>query len=82
MAIFVGVHRLGAATEEEKLANSWNSYKEEARKMGLKPLRVNFSAEKGVAFCETEANSLEEVRLAHEKVGMVPEEIVEVKTAN
>lgn len=81
MAKFIGVHKMGGPVTEEMFGKSWESYKAAAEKRGLKPLRVNYSAEKGVGFCETEANSIDEVKAAHEDVGVIPEEIVEVKTS-
>ncbi len=67
---------------EEVLAKGWESYKEAASKKGLTPISVSYNAEQGIAICETEANLREEVKAAHEEIGMVPAEIFEVKTAN
>jgi hypothetical protein len=81
MAIFIGIHRMDGPVEESKLSNSWSSYKEAAIKRGLKPLKVNYSAEKGVAICETEAETEEEVMAAHQDVNVLPKEIIEVKSS-
>ena len=80
MAIFIGLHRSGPV-DESVLANGWQKYKEVSEKKGMKAKRVMFNAAEGIAVCETEAASAEDVRAAHEEVGMVPEEIIEVKTA-
>jgi hypothetical protein len=81
MAIFIGIHRIGHPVEEDQMLKSWETYKEAAIKRGLKPMHANYNAEKGVAMCETDANSADEVRLAHEDIKLVPQEIIEVKTA-
>ena len=82
MARFIGVHRVsGPAVAEDVMVKAWESYKVAASKRGMKPVRVAYSAEEGVGFCETEANSKEEVAAAHQEINMMPAEIIEVKTS-
>lgn len=80
MAEFIGVHKLPAGMSEEELKAGYESYKEEAIKRGLRPMRAYFNLEKGFAYCETEAPSAEEVRTAHANVAIPLEEVIEVKT--
>ncbi len=79
MAIFIGIHRTEQAVEDSALEESWEKYKEIATKRGLKPLRASYNGAEKIAICETEAATSEEVRAAHEELGMIPEEIIEVR---
>lgn len=79
MAEFLGVHKLDPSMSEADVVAGFETYKETATKMGLKPLHAHVSMEKGFAYCLTEANSAEEVQKAHE--GAAPlADVVEVKT--
>lgn len=80
LPVFVGVHKIPAGSSEDMIQNGWNSYKAEAQKRGLKPIRVRYNMEKGVAYCETEANSENEVREAHQGVQVPLEDVIEVKS--
>lgn len=80
MAVFIGVHKIPAGLGEADLQNGWDSYKTEAQKRGLRPIRVRYNMEKGVAYCETEAPSENEVRDAHQNVQVPLEDVVEVKS--
>lgn len=80
MAIFIGIHKTGPV-DEEIFANGWEKYKEASSKMGMKAVKVMYNAAQGVGVCETEAQSAEQVKAAHEEVGMVPQEIIEVKVS-
>lgn len=81
MPMFIGVHKNLAYTDETQMQEGWTSYKEAATKRGLKPIRVHYNTSAGVAFCETQAQTADEVRAAHEDIGAIPDEIVEVKTS-
>ncbi len=78
MPLFMGFHKKPGITEEE-IKKGWNGYKEAARKLGLRPLRAHYNAEQGVAFCETESPSAEDVKKAHESVQIPLEDLVEIK---
>lgn len=80
MSIFIGVHKIPTGLGEADIQNGWNSYKEEAVRRGLKPIRVRYNMAKGVAYCETEAPSENGVREAHESVQVPLEDVVEVKS--
>ena len=80
MAEFIGVHKLLPDMKAEDVEAGYQSYKEAATKMGLKSMRAHYSMEKGVAYCETEAPSAEEVRKAHEGAAIPLEDVIEVKT--
>ncbi|MBI2040088.1 DUF4242 domain-containing protein [Candidatus Microgenomates bacterium] len=79
MALFLGVHKLGEGMSEEDVANGWNTYKQSATSKGLKPLGAVVSMEKGFAYCQTEAQSADQVREAHQAVEIPLEDVIEVK---
>ena len=79
MPIYIGVHKLAPGMSETDVQDGWNTYKGEAQRMGLKPVRVRYNIEKGAAYCETEASSENEVRQAHQNVQVPLEDVVEVK---
>ncbi len=82
MAVFVGIHKMDGSIEQSLIEKSWAAYKEACEKRGIKGIRVDYNAEKGVAHCMTEAESEHEVHKAHEDTNkeMMPQEIFEVKT--
>ena len=81
MPIFLGVHKFPAGETADKTTDDgWNKYKQTATSMGLKPLKVLISLEHGVAYCQTEADSADKVKEAHNKAEIPFEEIVEVKS--
>lgn len=82
MAMFVGVHTMGTSMPEDKMKESWESYKVACAKAGLTAKHAHMNAEQGKAFCVTEANSSEEVQKAHEAAGVPVNEIIEVKDFN
>lgn len=79
MALFLGIHKVPQEAQESEIAEGYNKYKQSAQNMGLKPLGAVYSMAKGFAYCQTEANSAEEVRKAHENVQIPLEEVVEVQ---
>ncbi len=82
MPIFIGVHKLPETLSENEILEGWNGYKQEASKRGLRPIRVHYSLAKGVAYCETEAPSENDVREAHEGLKIPLEDVLEVKTSD
>jgi hypothetical protein len=81
MAIFLGVHKLDK-WDETQISEGWNKYKESASSKGLKVLGAVFSLEKGFAYCQTEADSADQVREAHSAVEIPLEDVIEVKVLN
>ncbi len=78
MALYLGVHKLPAEVSEDEVRKGYEKYKESALEAGLKPLGAVLSMEKGFAYCQTEANSSDEVREAHKKVEIPLEDVIEV----
>lgn len=78
MSLVIGVHKIAGSTEEE-IQTGWAKYKEAAVKKGLKPVRVKYNLQKGLAFCETEAATEAAVREAHQDVGVSPDDVFEAK---
>lgn len=80
VAVFLGVHKISQGMKEAQVAEGFAKYKESAKSKGLNPLSVVYSMKKGFAYCQTEADSADQVREAHENVASSPEDVVEVKT--
>lgn len=80
MPIFLGIHKLPSGMSEEQVVDGFHGYKKAAHKQGLKALSVMYSLNKSFAYCQTEADSAEEVWKAHESVKAPLEDVVEVKT--
>lgn len=78
MPLFLGVHKLKAGMTEEETEESYGRYKRSAQEDGLNPVFAVYNAEKGFAYCQTEADSAEQVRKAHEKVNIPLEDVMEV----
>lgn len=78
MSLFLAVHKFKPGMTEEETEESYGKYKASAKEDGLKPLFAVYNAEKGFAYCQTEANSAEQVRKAHEKVEISVEDVMEV----
>lgn len=76
----MGVHKLQSGMQEADVRNGWEGYKSSAIAAGLRPISVIVSLEKGFAYCQTEAQSAEDVRTAHANVTIPLEDVVEVKT--
>ncbi len=79
MAVFLGVHKLIPGMTENDVREGYEKYKQEAIAKGLKPLGAVVSMEKGFAYCQTEAQSAQEIREAHEGVAVPLENVIEVK---
>lgn len=80
MAVFLGVHKLPAGMSEEDVKEGYEKYKTSAVEAGLKPLGAVVSLEKGFAYCQTEADSQDQVRQAHTKVEIPLEDVIMVTT--
>jgi len=78
MAIFLGVHKMPPGMTQEEGKASYAKYKESAIKNGLKPLGAVVSIEKGFGYCQTEAESADQVREAHEAAQIPLEDVIEV----
>jgi len=63
---------------EVETKEKYEKYKASAREDGLNPISAVYSAEKGFAYCQTEADSPEQVRAAHEKVNIPLEDVMEI----
>jgi len=79
MAIFLGVHKLGPGMDDTEIAEGFGKYKEKAVAKGLRPIGAVYSIEKGFAYCQTEAESAEVVRQAHQEAEIPLEDVIEVK---
>lgn len=79
MALFLGIHKLPPEMGDKETEEGFEKYKQSAIAAGLKPLSAVYSLEKGFAYCQTEADSADEVRLAHNRVAIPLEDVVEVK---
>ena len=80
MSVFIGIHKMDGPVEESIIKEGWPAYKEACEKHGAKAIRVDYNAQKGIAYCQTEADSEHEVHEAHEDIKMMPQEIFEIKT--
>jgi hypothetical protein len=78
MPIFLGVHKFPAGVDNA-IDQNWEKYKESANELGINPIGALVSIEKGFAYCQTEADSIDQVKEAHDKVEIPFEEIIEVK---
>ncbi len=78
MSVFLGVHKLLPGMSIDEISNSYNSYKKAAAESGVKPLGAVVSMEKGFAYCQTEAESEEQVRQAHAKANVPLEDVIMV----
>lgn len=78
MAVFLGVHKLQTGMSEEDVKEGFETYKKSAMEAGLKPLGAAVSLEKGFAYCQTEADSADQVKQAHAKVEIPLEDVIMV----
>lgn len=80
MAVFLGVHRVPSDMTDDQVTEGFEKYKDSAKAKGLTPLSVVYSLEKGFVYCQTEAQSADQVREAHEGVAIPLEDVVEIKS--
>lgn len=76
----MGVHKLLAGMQEGDVRKGWEDYKTSAIAAGLRPISAVVSVEKGFAYCQTEAQSADQVHQTHANVSIPLEDAVEVKT--
>jgi hypothetical protein len=81
MATFLGIHDMGGGMPDDKAKGSWEAYKAACDKLGSSAMHVHYSAEKGRAFCLTEAATADDVQKAHDEAGVPVNEILEVQTS-
>ena len=79
MAVFLGVHKLIPGMTDVEVQEGYAKYKQSAMQQGLQPLGAVYSMEKGFAYCQTQADSADAVRQAHQNVAIPLEDVVEVK---
>jgi hypothetical protein len=80
--LYLGVHKLESGMTEKDVEEGFEKYKASAREAGLNPISAVVSMEKGFAYCQTEGDSAQKVREAHESVEIPIEDVVEVKKLN
>jgi hypothetical protein len=73
MPLFIGLHTL-----RQDMGDGWHGYKEACRGLGIRAVCSYGSADKGVAWCVTEAPSAETVRQAHARSHVPVDEVFEV----
>jgi hypothetical protein len=78
ISVFLGVHKLQDGMSKEDVKAGYETYKKSAEEAGLKPLGVLVSMEKGFAYCQTEAESEDQVRQAHARVEIPLEDVIMV----
>lgn len=79
MAIFLGVHKLKPGMTDQDTREGFAKYKQNAQELGINPMSAVFNTEKGFAYCQTEADSTDQVREAHQKAGIPLEDVIEVE---
>lgn len=78
MALFLGIHKIPEGMSLDDAREGWSAYKQNATEMGINPLHTAVSLERGFAYCQTEADSAEKVKEAHEKAGVPVDDVVEI----
>lgn len=79
MAIFLGIHKIPEGMTEDQVKEGWEKYKESATSKGIQAISAVVSLDKGFAYCQTIANSADQVREAHEVAEIPIEDVVEVE---
>ncbi len=74
----MGVHKFKPGMTKEETEEKYEAYKVSAREAGLNPISAVYNTAKGFAYCQTEADSPEQVRAAHEKAKVPLEDVMEV----
>jgi hypothetical protein len=80
MALFLGVHKIPSGATDEDIVENYNKYKQGAQEKGIIAISAIYNLEKGFAYCQTEADSSEQVTSAHEIANVPVEEIIEIKS--
>ena len=76
LPVFLDVHSIGTATEEE-LINAQNAPRDE---LGVKVLNISYNLEASAIYCILDAPDKEAVKKHHDKIGVKCDLIMEVKT--
>lgn len=63
---------------EQRVREGWVGYCQSCRSLGLTPLGAVVSRERKVVYCQTEADSADQVRAAHAGVAIPLEDVLEV----
>lgn len=79
MTVFLGVHKIPAEMAEKDIIEGFEKYKESAKSKGIHAISAVYSVEKGFAYCQTEAQTADQVREAHEALAIPLEDVIEVK---
>lgn len=79
MPVFLGVHKIPEGMSQDQVKDGWGKYKQSATEKGLKTLGAVVSIEKGFAYCQTEAESADQVKDAHQVVEIPLDDVVEVQ---
>lgn len=81
MPQFLGIHDLGAPTDNATVEDGWSKYKKACSNHECRPLHVHYNVDAGRAFCVTEAESADQVQAAHDEAEVPLKEVLEVKFA-
>ncbi len=76
MPVFLDVHSMGTATEEE-LINAQHAPRDE---LGMKVVNILYNLEVGSIYCILDAPNKEAIEKHHEKIGVKCDMIMEVRT--
>lgn len=76
MPIFLDVHSMGTATEEE-LRSAQNAPRDE---LGVKVVNILYNLEAAAIYCILDAPDKEAIKKHHDKIGVKCNWIMEVKT--
>jgi hypothetical protein len=76
LSVFLDVHSIGTATEEE-IRNAQNASRDE---LGVKVVNILYYLEAAAIYCILDALTKETVKKHHDKIGVKCDLIMEVKT--
>ncbi len=79
MALFLGVHKIPSGATDEDVVGNYEKYKLGAQEKGIAPVSAVYNLEKGFAYCQTEADTSEQVADAHTAANVPIDEIIEIK---
>jgi hypothetical protein len=79
MALFLGVHKIPSGATDEDVMGNYEKYKNGAQEKGIIAVSAVYNLEKGFAYCQTEAESAQQVIDAHTAANVPVEEIIEIK---
>ena len=79
MPLFLGKHKLEPGMKDSDVIEGFNKYKKSAEDSGIHALSAVYSTDRGFAYCQTEADSADQVRKAHETSSIPLEDVIEIK---